>query len=109
MKSKKTQYRFTPEERIELFELLEHSLAYGTLRQKNGVARAVLASEFQLMHKTAGGLVGFKHIFTRNYIFLFTKPGMCGRVLNEAGTIYIPMENRIHMRGYFGGPGEEVS
>ena len=109
MTKKKTQYRFNPTERTLLFDLLEHVLACGTLRQSVGEPRQVPASEFELTHKASNGVVAFKHYFTGNLVFLFTKPTYCAKVLNEAGTLFIPMENRIYMRGYFDPPEAEVA
>lgn len=100
----KTQYHFKPTERAEWMTRLEHVLANGTLRQSVGPARQVPASEFELLYRTPNGIVGFKHYFSLNFVFLFTKPTVFSRQLFEAGTLFVPMENRIHMRGYFDPP-----
>jgi hypothetical protein len=91
----KAPWSMTMKERNELFETLESLLQEQKLPTSYGLPRLTHADEFMLMHVSDDGSVGFKHIASRNYVFL------CPHVTHEKYDLYVPISNDPFMRGQF--------
>ncbi len=80
------------------FELLADQLLLIELDCKNNSKRTASASEFMFMHtKDSDGLniIAFKHIDTRNYLFLVQS------ILDPSWRLHIPKTNEAFQLGYF--------
>lgn len=73
------------------FARLNAALAGVQLPQEGGGTRECDASEFMLMHVDSDGSIGFKHIDTRNYIYL-----------SADGKLTAPRTDKAFQRGTFG-------
>ena len=78
----------TFKEKNKCFERLDWFLSQVMVQTEHGDPREASADEFMLMH-TEGNL-GFKHINTRNYVFILPN-----------NRLYVPVTNNAFMRGFF--------
>jgi hypothetical protein len=92
----KAPHLMTKEERNTLFECLETELQLQKLPTSYGLPRIAHADEFMIMHTTEEGIIGFKHICTRNYVFLIPSESQ-----NREYDLYVPVSKEYFMRGQF--------
>jgi hypothetical protein len=92
----KSPYLMTKEERHSLFQCLEAELQLQKLPTSYGLPRLAHSDEFMIMHTTEEGVIGFKHIGTRNYVFLLPSESQ-----NRKYELYVPVSRELFMRGQF--------
>jgi hypothetical protein len=89
-------YDFTEGQIEEYYCALNRALKGKYLLCEDGHTRIANADEFMLMHRDGlEGVIGFKHSYTRNYVFLVPVSDFMGFVL------YVPHTDKPLMRGYF--------
>jgi hypothetical protein len=91
----KCPWSMTAQERNSLFEALDTLLQEQKLPTSYGLSRLAHADEFMLMQVSDDGSVGFKHIASRNYVFLVPHS------THEKYDLYVPISNEPFMRGQF--------
>ena len=94
----KQPWEMTPQERDVYFEILEKELAQMPLPTAHSGKRTAQAHEFMMMHCNEDN-IGFKHSFTRNYVFLERrKPSMLG---SGEWRLTVPLSRDAFLRGEF--------
>lgn|GEM_PF-4730780 len=92
----KNPINMTKTDRDSLFTELDSHLQKQKLPTSYGLHRLAHADEFMLMHISEDGTIGFKHICSRNYVFLVPKYRHEG-----CYELSVPISNEPFMRGQF--------
>ena len=82
----------TEEEINKLFEALKYRLSYTLLNTEEGRKRKADAGEFMFMSISEKRFAMFKHIHTRNYVYLD---------MNNQNVLFVPSLDKPFFRGFF--------
>lgn len=93
------------DESENLFFKLEEALSRRTLPSEKGGARMCRAHEFRASYvgqeDSADVFVGFQHLSTGNYVFVFLQQTRVQATQMRAGDLYVPTEKAANLQGLF--------